>query len=133
MPNMADLTIKKNDGTTDVVFTALVPSSGDTVAAQWRSETQGSVPAYRPKMTMTTRFNGQKTARRADVHFEFPFGYTDSTTGLAMSKDKVVMDLSIVSPQQIPQVNVDEAVAQFANLLKAALIQQALKSGYAPT
>lgn len=35
MPNMANITVKKADGTTDVVYTALTPSAGDKTSARW--------------------------------------------------------------------------------------------------
>lgn len=35
MPQMANITVKKADGTTDVVYTALTPAGGDNSPARW--------------------------------------------------------------------------------------------------
>jgi len=47
MPSMANITVKKNDGTTDATYTALTPSAGDKVSAQWRNNSQSTIAANR--------------------------------------------------------------------------------------
>ena len=39
MPSMASITVKKYDGTTDIVFDALSASGGDNSPAVWRQDT----------------------------------------------------------------------------------------------
>lgn len=43
MPTMANITVKKADGTTDIVFDAIAGSGGDTSAARWRQDTGNTV------------------------------------------------------------------------------------------
>lgn len=131
MPNMTNVTVK-NAANTDVVYVALTPSAGDSVAAQWRSDSQASLPMHRPSLAMSTRFNGGKTARRAELTFAFPFVYADAS-GQLQSKDKVVASISVVIPQGIPQTVINDSITQLGNLLVASLIGDSLKSGYAPT
>jgi hypothetical protein len=77
MPSMADIIVKKNDGTTNITFTAMVASAGDKSQAIWRSTTVGTAAAHQPELRMTSRANGTGTARRVDLHFSYP-----STAGL---------------------------------------------------
>lgn len=133
MPSMANITVKKNDGTTDIVWTAATPSAGDNVPAIWRSETVGSAPAHYPTLELRTRYNGQKTARRADINFVYPQIATDSTTSLVSVVNRLPIQTTAAVPMGMPASDINEAVAQYANLLKDALIQASLKAGFAPT
>lgn len=133
MPQMANVTVKKADGTTDVVYSALTPSSGDKTAAQWRCETAGASAALRPVLSMQSTYNGPRTARRIDVAFQFPWTITDSATTVTTVKARIPASLQITVPTEIPDTAVAEAVAQFANLLKSQLLQDSFKAGFAPT
>lgn len=133
MPSMANITVKKNDGTTDIVWTAACPSSGDGVAAIWRSETVGSAPAHYPTFELRSRYNGQKTARRMDGVFVYPETATDSTTSLVSVVNRIPFQFTAAIPQGTPSAVINEAVSQFANLLASTLIKDANKAGFAPT
>lgn len=133
MPAMADITVKKNDGTTDIIYNAMAPSSGDNVAAVWRSEASASYAAFKPTFEMRTRYNGPRDARRAEITFTMPVTQTDTASGITSVIGKVPVAFSIVSPLGAPDSVINEAVAQSANLLKSTLIQSALKAGFAPT
>lgn len=132
MPNLANITIKKNDGTTDVVYTGIVPSSGDKNPAIWRNDAIGIAPAHRPTLTLMTSSNGTKTARRAEGQFVFPVTST-GTDGRITVTDKVIVSINCVVPQGIADVNINEGVAQGLNLFASALMKSSVQSGYAPT
>lgn len=133
MPNMADITVKKADGTTDVVYTAMTPSSGDGVAAQWRAEAAASTVAFKPRLEMRSRANGAKTARRVDTHFVMPVTQLDSGSGITTVSGQIPISTSALIPINVSDSWVNEAVNQWANLMKASLIISAHKTGYAPT
>lgn len=133
MPSMANITVKKNDGTTDIVWTAACPSSGDGVAAIWRSETVGTAPAHYPVFELKSRNNAQKTVRRMDVVAVYPQIATDSTTSLTSVVNRIPLTLSMAIPTGVPAATVNEAVSQFANLLASTLVKDSFKAGYAPT
>lgn len=133
MASIADITVKKNDGTTDIVYTAMQPSSGDGVPAVWRSETGGTATAFKPTLSLSTRWNGAKTARRITAEYRYPQTATDSTTGLTNVVNVVPGSMSIVIPSTTPSSVSDEAVSQMINLLNSALIKGAFKNGYSPT
>lgn len=132
MPNMANVTIKKNDGATDVVYTAVVPSAGDKTPAIWKNQTIGTANAHRPELKLLSRENGTASARRVEGTFTYPTLVTGSD-GKTNVADKVILNVSGVMPKGMPDVDVNEAVSQGFNLFAAALLKESFKTGYAPT
>lgn len=133
MANMANIVVKKADGVTDVTFTALQPSSGDGVSAVWRCESVGSAAGLRPTLTLSSRWNGPRTARRLDAQVQYPQIYTDTATGLSAVRNRVVITVSAVIPVEMPDSDVAEAVMQAFNLFDSQLFTDSVKAGYAPT
>lgn len=133
MPSMANIVVKKYDGTTDVTYNALTASAGDNVAAQWRSESAGSQNNAKPVLALTSKFNGNRSARRVEVQYRYPQMATDSTTGLATVVNLIPMTLSAAIPLGVPDTVVQEAVAQGLNLMGSDLVRLSIISGFAPT
>lgn len=132
MPQIANITIKKNDGTTDVLYTAVVPSAGDKSPAVWRNLTVGTAAGHRPEARLTSRANGTGTARRMDGAFTYPTLVTD-TSGKTQVADRFILNLSGVIPLGMPDTDLNEAVSQALNFFAAQLSKDSFKSGYAPT
>lgn len=132
MPNMANVTIKKNDGATDVVYTAVVPSAGDKTPAIWKNQTIGTANAHRPELKLMSRENGANSARRVEGVYTYPTLVTGSD-GKTNVADKVIVNVSAVVPKGMPDVDVNEAVSQCFNLYAAVLLKDSFKTGYAPT
>lgn len=136
MPTMASITVKKNDGTTDIVYDAIAASGGDNSPAVWRQDTgavAGMPVGLRPLVKMVSKWNGPKTARVVAVEGNFPYTFQDSTTTVYSAKDRVVTNLVITLPQAIPAANLNEACAQQSNLYASALMKASFQAGYAPT
>lgn len=136
MPSMASITVKKNDGTTDIVFDALTASGGEGIPAVWRQDTgntAGLPVGLRASFVLASKWNGPKTARQMKFDLNFPYAVQDSTTTLYSAKDRVVYSGIITIPQAIPSSAINEAVAQGLNLLAAALTKSSAQAGYAPT
>jgi len=72
MPQIANITVKAANGTTDVVYTAMTPSSGDTTPAFWRAEGSGASASLRATFQLSSKWNGPKTARRVTGAFQYP-------------------------------------------------------------
>lgn len=130
---MSDITVKTADGTTDIVYSALTPSAGDKVPAQWRAETAGTAAGLRPTLSLRSEYNGPRTARRVDFTYQYPFVVTDTSTSTSSVKARIPFSGSMTIPVEIPDSVVAEAVAQSTNLLVSALLVSCLKAGYAPT
>lgn len=129
MPQLANITIKKNDGTTDITYTGVVPSAGDNSPAKWESQTVGTAMAHRPYATHSTRDNGTKSARRHALQFVYPVLVVEN--GVTKVADKIIFDLNGVVAKGAAAVDVNEAASQAMNFFAAALIKQSLKDGYA--
>lgn len=133
MPSMADITVKKDDGVTNVIFVALNPSSGDTVPAFWRQDAMGTQANLRATFSLKSTWNGPRDARRVEGVYQYPFTSTDSTTGLTSVVSKVPISFSATVPQGITDTVVAEAISQWANLMASTLVKSSLKAGFAPT
>lgn len=128
MPNITNLTVKKADGTTDVTYTALNPAGGDGNPAIFRCQEVGTVPSANPEFRVSSRSN--KTGRVLRITAQYPnvsivSGASVVTAGAAFS-----MEFQVKGNQT--QTDTNEAAAQFVNLLKTSLLQECLKTGFAP-
>lgn len=132
MPQMANITIKKADGTTDVVYTQKVPSAGDKSPAVWKNDTVGTVLAARPTFSIVSMDNGNRKARRLRTSFLWPKTRTDTAGNVTVSGG-ASSESSHLVPQDMTPSEITEYVAQYANLLASALIKASVNDGYAPS
>jgi hypothetical protein len=130
MPALADITVKKNDGTTDITFTGVAPSSGDSSPAVWKSQSVGSAASHQPELRLTSREanNGGKRALRAT--FVYPQIATNSTTGITSVVNRAMASVDITIPKEMAATDVNEFVSQFSNLVDSTLIVSCMKAGY---
>lgn len=137
MPSMASITVKKADGTTDIVYDAVAGSGGDNSPAVWRQDTgsaAGLPVGLRPYLKLNSKWNGPKTARVLNPEYVYPYATQDTTTTLYSAKDRVVFNNGAYTmPQGVPASVLNEAAAQCNNLLASALVKSAIQVGYAPT
>jgi hypothetical protein len=129
---MAAITVKKADGTTDIVYSNMTPSGGDKVPAVWRSESVGASANLRPTLQLVSEWNGPRTARRITASYQYPYTVTDSTTSTTTVKARIPFTIQGTVPAEVPDDIVAEACAQVANLFDSTLIQDSFKSGFAP-
>lgn len=130
---MANITVKKADGTTDVIYVNQAPASGDSTPARWRVDAIGAVPGNRPTLSIYSKSASQGNTRVVTGKLVYPETYTDSTTNLTSIRTSVSLSFEARIPQILTDTSINEAVAQFANLLKSTLIQDSMKTGYAPS
>lgn len=130
MPQMADMTVKKADGTTDIVYTALGGSSGDNNPAIWEVTASSTYAAYRNKLQATSRNNTGKNARNIELYLEVP--ETILVNGETKLVGKVPVKISVVKPLNVSDATVKEAVYQAGNLAITALMRSMFTSGYSP-
>ncbi|DAD52792.1 TPA_asm: coat protein [ssRNA phage SRR7976325_19] len=132
MATITNITVKKADGTTDIVYTAIQPASGDGQFAAWRQEDLSVPSALRPVLKMKCTDNGPKTARKPHLEYSYPFTYTDSTTGLKMTAHVVLSSADYLVPTSVPDAIIAEAVHQFTNLQVSPAIRDSIKAGITP-
>jgi hypothetical protein len=128
---MANITVKKNDTTTDVVYTAVVASGGDKSPAVWRNNTIGTAAAQRPEFRVESRFNGDTSARRVDGSFTYP-SLTTGSDGKINVASRFNLSFSGIVPAAMLDADLNEGVSQSLNLLASVLIKDSFKSGFAP-
>ena len=131
MPTIANITIKKSDGTTDVVYTAIQGSAGPSVPAMFRNNTIGTTVAERPTLLIKASDNGNKTSRRVRLDFSWPLVVTDSG-GNKRVNGRMAGEASVVIPQNQDAAVIKEQAYQFANLIGCALVKASFDEGYAP-
>jgi hypothetical protein len=131
---MANITIKKADTVTDVVFDAVTGAGGDGNPAVWRQDTgaaAGLPIGLRARMEVVSSNNGPKTARRLVVTVKFPYPTQNSTTTIYSAADQDLFRGEFTLPQAIPSGNQNEFANQCVNLLGSSLFRSMLASGYA--
>lgn len=136
MPAQASITVKKLDGTTDIIYDAIVGSGGDGQSALYRQDTgaSSSLPqGLRARFYFMTKWNGPKTARVGVLEYIAPYATQDSTTTKWSSTDSVVMKCVVTMPQAIPTNTIGEFVTQGLQLFGASAVRSAMNTGYAPT
>jgi len=136
MPTMASITVKKYDGTTDIVYDEVAASGGDGSPAVWRQDTgaaAGLPVGLRNLFKVWALSNGPKTARQLKFNFVAPYALQDSTTTKYSASDRVVLEGIISIPQALPATQINESVYQVLNLLASALVKQSAAAGYAPS
>lgn len=127
---MADITIKKADGVTNVVYSQLTASAGDRSPAVWRNNTSAALRGNRATFTMESHPNGPGTARRVTCKHSYPI------TRIVDAREEIVAtiptEFTSVLPQGLSDSEISEAIEQAVNMFAATLIRQSIALGYAP-
>lgn len=127
MPALANLTVKKNDGTTDVVYTGTSPGSGDSPAVHY-GPALGATAATRPELRTTAKRHADGSGYTVKGTFMYPFHVLNSTTGVTSVVKRAMAKAEFTSSTEIPTATNDEAVSQSVNLFASAW-KQACKDG----
>lgn len=132
MPTMANVVVKKADGTTDVTYTAIQPAGGDGTEAVWRVESIGTIAGNRPYLVVSSKPTADRRARVVNWTLKYPETVTNSTTGVISVRTTATAKGSFIVSLDAADVTNLEAAAQMANLLKSSLLQSVMTSGFAP-
>ncbi len=129
MTIIANLTVKKNDGTTDIVWSALNGQGGPNLPATFASQTVGSALAHQPTMTIVAKDSGDGETRRTNFQVIYPNLETDASSITRVNR-KGQVDVSFAMPKVMTATQWNECVSQTINLLTALKLD--LKTGSAP-
>lgn len=133
MPNMANITIKKADGTTSVTLTALNPSGGDRSLALWRDMASSTLSGAQTELTCSSKEAAGGTQRIVTWKLRMRYAVTDSTTGRIIVVKEAPASASITVDKGVPDNIHSELAAQFANVLASVLANQVNTTGFSPT
>lgn len=131
MTQAADITVKKADGTTDIVWTLMQPASGDGSSAVWRSNTVGTSPAVRPQMSVSSK-TAATGVRHVNGTISYP-SYVVDANGVPQIQGVNYFNFhASVAPGTLDSDS-SQCAAQAANLLASTLMKTVNASGFAPT
>lgn len=136
MPAMANIVIKKADGTTDITYDALTGAGSDGSPAVWRQDTGAAATfptGLRAGYWFKSLWNGPKTARKMHSRYERCHAVQNSTTTVFEKQDTLLIEVSATVPQGMPLAEILEGVHQGMNLAASTLIKQSMAAGYAPS
>lgn len=131
MPVATNLTVKKNDGTTDIVHTLMTPSSGDKTPAVWRSNTVGSSVRERPEFRVQSYDSPDGQRRIIKEHLTWPVTRVIGGVTELVGISQRTVETRIVKLMHDAEVN--EFASQGANLSATTVVKDSVKSGFAPT
>lgn len=132
MSTIGNITVKKNDGTTDIVYTALEGRSGDN-PARWKAPALGATPATQPELRVGSKIVQNTSKAKVIATFALPYSVVNSTTGVTTVEDRELFRLEYTGSFDIPQSVRDEAVSQGMNLLASTSVKTMLKELMAAT
>lgn len=132
MPAMANITVKKADGTTDVVYTQVNASGGDQRWALWRNNSVGTAPAHRPYLRAASRDTGDGRQREVNAEFRYTQVSTNSTTGITSVAETAFAKGQFRIPKGMEAAPAKEFAFQFGNLMASAMMKAILEEGAAP-
>lgn len=128
---MANFTIKKNDGTTDVTYTQVTGSAGEASPAIWHGpylSGNGNSPAHVAQVRMLGKpLPGGKT-RQTRLTYVGPDVQEASAPYTAQPPVRVTV--IVESPDSTPTTTKYEAISQALNA--AVALKDNFKSGFAP-
>lgn len=132
MPSMAAITVKKNDGTTDQIWTNVQASGGDKSPAIWRNQSVGPAPTFMPEMRMSSKPNGDGSVRRLEGQVDWKQSAL-GTDNITRKVNVGYIKFEVVVPQGMITADLNEFASQASNLLGSALFKSCIKDGFAPT
>lgn len=133
MSAQSNLTVKKNDGTTDILWSAISPSAGTGVPAVWKSLTVGTADDHHPEFRLSSSVSKDGKSTKMRGTFMYPSLSTDSTTGLTTVVRNAKGFIDWDMPRGMPDAEINEFAQQFVNLLVHDHIRNAIKTRVSPT
>ena len=128
MPNMANIVVKKADGTTNYTFTVLSGAAGDGSFAQWRGE--GSTPALAANLRLKTLWNAKKDQRRTEISGAYP--KVETVAGVNTVTSIVPFSFMASMPQNFTAAEANDAAAVISNVIASALVRESVATGVSP-
>ncbi len=133
MATAADITVKKNDGTTDIVYNLVAASGGDRQPAVFRCNAAAGTLGQKPTFSIVARANAAGNVRRVDFSGSYPSVYTNSSTGQTEVRAVMNFQATFAVPQNVTSTDINEFAAQMMHLLGSSLPVGAVQTGFAPT
>lgn len=133
MASGANVTVKKNDDTTDVVYTFTQPFNSPQNPAIYLAPTLGNAIDHSPSLRVIGRDSADGKNRVLRMTYRYP-EVANPSAGVYVVNGYVSWTAEVTLPRSLAQSTTwYEAISQFANLLDSTELKTHLKAGYAPT
>lgn len=132
MSTAANITVKKNDGTTDVIYSVVEGRSGDN-PARWLAPAVGATPVTQPELRVSSKLIKGTDKAKVIATYSYPYSVLNSTTGVTSVESREMFRLEFTGDRAVPQATRDEACSQGMNLLASASFKTMLKELAAAT
>jgi len=129
MTQQTNITVKKFDGVTDVVYSAVLPAAGGN-AAVWRAPTLGTAMAHQPELRIKSSKNKAGTVQRVEGVMVYPEIIT-AADGSKSIANKTIGSFSFMNPSNMALTAVQEGIAQALNLFASAHVKAQVIEGFA--
>jgi hypothetical protein len=129
MTQQTNITVKKYDGVTDIVYTAVRPAAGGTPAV-WLAPTLGTAVAHQPELRIKSSNNKAGTVSRVEGILVYPEVIT-ATDGSKSIANKAIVSVNVTNPKGMATTAVQEAIAQALNLFASAHVKTQAIEGFA--
>lgn len=126
MSILANIVVKKFDGTTDVTYTGVNPASGKEPAL-WKSQSVGNAQAHQPELRVSASKRGSIINMRGT--YRYPQIATNTTTGVTSVVRFLSGSFSADYDTGMAQADVQEGVHQMLNLATSALVKEMFRTG----
>lgn len=127
MPQIANITVKASNATTDVVFTAKSASAGDGSPAFWRNDAIGTAIDHRPELRLS--FKDQGRYRIGRLTLIYPDLINTAVAGVYQVGEKASFLADVKIPKGMNSSTLKEFAHQSGNLLASALLKSSFEDG----
>ncbi len=133
MTAIADIVVKKADNSTNITWSGVAGSAGDSPAL-WRSNSANSgTVGQKPTLELKARSSSKGAVRWIDFKVTYPAVYTETNTSLTKVLSTMILSGSVSVPQGISSTDMSEFAAQATALLHDSMVTGSITSGYGPT
>lgn len=127
---ITDLTVKKNDDTTDILWSAISASPGDGSPAVWKSKTVGAAPAHQPEIRLMSKEGSNGKTRVQRITAFYPQIAVNTTTGITSIINVARATFELSADKSMPSSDVNEFVSQLFNIFDHATFKGYVKTMY---
>lgn len=131
MTAVSNVTVKKDDNTTDIVYTAQQGARADS-PAQWFAPSLGATAATRPEIRMVNKkVPGRPNMTKVVGTMMFPYSVVNTTTGITTVERRAIGRIEIPFDSDLPSTVQAEFVSQFVHWCASSHAKAQFKEGQA--
>lgn len=127
MPNLANITVKASNGTTDIVYTGIDPGNSQSYSVH-KAPPLMTLDSTRPEFRFQVKRQGN-IKWVAKGWMMYPYAVTSTDTQVTTVRRRCLGKFEFDVPADVPVATIQEFAAQAGNLLASALVRQCVVEG----